>query len=89
MTCMFNVYFKEELGVTEAPTTPRAWRPRRDVDEALMYMTPSPESVIRVKWQLSDIDYPVCLSHFQLVYYAIFCNETKHQMVVKRCVTLC
>ena len=61
-----------------------ASRPRRSADDGLMYMTPSPEAMIRVKWHLSDLDYPICLSHFQLVYYDILCNETKHQLVVKR-----
>ena len=78
------LYFKEEYGFTTPPTTTPVGRPRRDADENVIYMDPPPEAMIRVKWQLSDIDYPVCISHFQLVYYDILCNETKHQMIVKR-----
>ena len=77
---------QDELGLTEAPSTndPLA-RSRRSVDNELILMTtPTPEAIISVKWQLGDIDYPVCLNYFQLVYYDILCNETKHQVTIRR-----
>ena len=83
--CMYFV-LQDELGLTEAPSTldPLA-RPRRSVDNGLFLMTtPTPEAIISVKWHLSDIDYPICLNYFQLVYYDILCNETKHQVTVRR-----
>ena len=47
--------------------------------------TEEPEHfTIKVSWQLSDIDYPICLSHFVLDYFDTLYNETSFSRAFPR-----
>ena len=73
--------FKEKRRITFKPQPPPSYNqitsfgltgpPISDI------MEPSEELLFNIRWRLKDIDYPICLNHFELYYFDKDTNHTK------------
>ena len=76
---------QQEVIESTVSSAPVQATPEPTVSSAPVQVTAEPEIYpIKVRWRLSDIDYPVCLDYFVLDYYDTSYNESSFQRTFMR-----